>query len=621
MQDIALRVIVLLFISFVLWQPLAFSEPAYQISQTDLEEDKADALYWQGNYAGALPLYLKLVEANHLKSACESSAALHHRADLADCWCRLGKYAEAERQYEIILEERSRRYGEHSFQIAGNLTDLSACAYYQNKYDKAQALSERALRLLERSPTANPDSIAKTHLALAEIYYGQSKYEQAAVNYGAAIKFINQSKAEMIEPLLVSLEGLSACYYHNHDYKQAEPVLRQLTNFERTIYGEGDVRYGWSLNALSDVCRKLGKDDESAQLFSNCVWIFRKNNQDRILAQLEQQGPVSQVIKENLTKYVLGESANRKAHTKTASNELLPDLTCLPGDRSLAKPGPWNLMTSDQIAPPGWIWLDPNLQQKAIVVCIHGLGLNAQSYSAFAQAIAHSGYMTIAFDVRGFGSYLASKGREKVDFAGCLQDLSTVLKEIHQDNPGLPVFLLGESMGGAIALQLTALHPELVNGLICSVPAGSRYKAPSTTLEVAVRLVKGKNMPFDIGSKIVNQASTKSSVRAAWQNDPFDRLMLSPVELVEFQEFMNQNKSAAFKIKNTPVIIFQGVQDKLVKAAGTLQIFKDLSTTDKDMVLVGALEHLIFESNEFSKPVISGVLGWMAAHLPEENKL
>ncbi len=617
-----MRILFALLAALALALPLSFAMTINSNTPSDLLEAAANKLYWQSKYTEALPLYLKLVDLKHPKNLCESPISLHHEADLADCYCRLGKYAEAARLYQNILSARSKRYGGDSFQIATNLTDLAACAFYQNQYKQAQVLAEKGLRLLQKNPTANPDAVAKANIEVAEIYYAQSNYQQAAAYYSKAVGLINPSNADMIEPLLVSLEGLGASYYHDHNYKQAEPVLRRLTALECTIYGDSDVRYGWSLSVLSDVCRKLGQDEESANLYSHCVWIFRKNNEDRIRSELEQQGKISQSVIDNLAKYVLGESAKRLSKViEQKSDQPLPALTCLPEDRSLAKPGPWNLLTSDQIAPPGWVWLDPTLAQKAIVVCIHGLGLNAQSFSAFAKTIAPSGFMTVAFDIRGFGSYLSSKGRDKVDFAGCLQDLSTVIKEIHEDNPGVPIFILGESMGGAVALQLTALHPELVTGLICSVPAGSRYKSSSTNLEVAVRLVRGKNLPFDIGSKIVNQATTKSSVKVAWHNDPFDRLRLSPLELVQFQEFMNQNKSAAIKIKDTPVIIFQGVQDKLVKPEGTMQIFKELTTKDKDMVLVGASEHLIFEANEFSRPVVSGVLGWMTSHLPEQNKL
>ena len=222
--------------------------------------------------------------------------------------------------------------------------------------------------------------------------------------------------------------------------------------------------------------------------------------------------------------------------------------------------------------------------------------------------------MVIAFDVRGFGSYLGSKGGDKLNFQQCLADLSTVLKIINKDNKNTPIYLLGESMGGAIALQVTASYPELMNGLICAVPAGNRYKASSTDLDVAFHFMKGVNRPFDIGTKVINQATQQESVKKEWESDPFNRLSLSPKELVEFAVFMGQNKPAANKIRNTPVIIFQGIQDKLVKAAGTLEIYNSIPNKDKDLVLIGASEHLIFENTNCPKSTITAIIGWMDAH-------
>ncbi len=214
--------------------------------------------------------------------------------------------------------------------------------------------------------------------------------------------------------------------------------------------------------------------------------------------------------------------------------------------------------------------------------------------------------------------YLQKRG-DKVDFDQCLNDLSTVLKIIDKDNKDLPIFILGESMGGAIALQLTSEYPNLVTGLICSVPAGSRYKASSTNLDVAIHLVKGINRPFDIGTKIVGQATKEERLRKEWSADPFNRLYLSPKELLEFASFMSKNKTSASKIKNTPVLVFQGVQDKLVKAKGTLEIYNSIASQDKDLVLIGSSEHLIFENTKCPLSALSGILGWMQSHSQKPN--
>ena len=82
--------------------------------------------------------------------------------------------------------------------------------------------------------------------------------------------------------------------------------------------------------------------------------------------------------------------------------------------------------------------------------------------------MAKRGVATYAIDVRGFGSWMKAEGHEEVDFQACLNDVKTALETIHAAHPGLKVFLLGESMGGAIALRAASMYPQLIDGLISS---------------------------------------------------------------------------------------------------------------------------------------------------------
>ena len=50
---------------------------------------------------------------------------------------------------------------------------------------------------------------------------------------------------------------------------------------------------------------------------------------------------------------------------------------------------------------------------------------------------------------------------------------------------------------------------------------------------------------------------------------------------------MNQNHDRAKEITNTPVLILQGGKDHLVKQEGTIELFNELATQDKDLILVG----------------------------------
>ena len=264
---------------------------------------------------------------------------------------------------------------------------------------------------------------------------------------------------------------------------------------------------------------------------------------------------------------------------------------------------------------PCLAWVDSEQPVKAVLLCVHGLGLHNGTYDAFGKRMSKLGYAVYAIDVRGFGSWMAAQGREKVDFDGCMEDVRNTLKVVHRAHPGLPVFILGESMGGAIALRACAQYPELVDGLISSVPAGDRFKQGQTKLAVALHLIADPNQPFDIGTSVIKQATVKPELRDSWGNNPLSRLKVSANELVQFQNFMNQNHKFAVLIKDRPVLFVQGCDDKLVRPEGTVELFNRLATKDRQIELIPKAEHLIFEEAQFTDQEVEIVNKWLTSHL------
>ncbi len=253
--------------------------------------------------------------------------------------------------------------------------------------------------------------------------------------------------------------------------------------------------------------------------------------------------------------------------------------------------------TTVKCAAPCIVWVNPLVKPRMALLCIHGLGLYSGSYQAFGNHMARLGIITYAIDVRGFGSWKKSDGHTNIDLKACLNDVKSALEAIRRANPGLPVFLLGESMGGAIALRTASLYPDLIEGLISSVPAGERFQQKKTDLKIALEYLKGKNKQFDVGTKIVAQATQNEKLRQDWASNPLDRMNLSPNELIQFQSFMNDNHIAAKNVIDDPVLFVQGTQDRLVKPEGTWELFNELTTPDRYFFAVPS-EHLIFEEGQ-----------------------
>jgi alpha-beta hydrolase superfamily lysophospholipase len=273
------------------------------------------------------------------------------------------------------------------------------------------------------------------------------------------------------------------------------------------------------------------------------------------------------------------------------------------------------LATQTQSCPATHLWQDNQVKPQAVLLCIHGLGLYNQSFADFGKRMASLGVITYAMDVRGFGSWNQAASHKKVDFAACLADIKTNLNDIRAKHPNLPVFILGESMGGAIALHACALYPELVDGLISAVPAADRFQQKRTTFRVALHLMANPDKPIDMAGNIIKQVTRDQKLRQAIADDPMSRVQISPRELVHFEHFMEENHQMAKQIKNRPVLFVQGCRDRLIRPEATIKLYNELATQDRQLVLVPKAEHLIFEENQFSESVLKVVHSWIRAHL------
>ncbi len=276
-----------------------------------------------------------------------------------------------------------------------------------------------------------------------------------------------------------------------------------------------------------------------------------------------------------------------------------------------------NIDANDIKTPPCRSWIDRDVKQTAVVLCIHGLGLNADCFDDFATRMSHRGIAIYAIDVRGFGSWMKLKNGKALKFDACLDDIKTLLPNLRANHPGLPVFLLGESMGGAIVLRASSMYPELMDGLISSVPSGQRYR-DGTDLKVGVKLITGARRQFDVGTSIVDQATKDERLRQIWESSPLNRMDLSAVQLVDFQAFMDGNNDAAAKVTTLPVLMLQGTRDRLVKAQGTWEIFNLLGTKNKTFIELPS-EHLVIEygrvkSNTYDSNIAQFISTWMASN-------
>lgn len=128
-----------------------------------------------------------------------------------------------------------------------------------------------------------------------------------------------------------------------------------------------------------------------------------------------------------------------------------------------------HFVASDGVVLPLRRWLPVGVP-RAVVVAVHGFNDYSRFFERPAAFLARRGVASYAYDQRGFGGAprrglwagLDAYRRDLVEF-------TTVVRAAH---PGIPVFLLGESMGAAVVITaLSAAPAPAVHGAILVAPA------------------------------------------------------------------------------------------------------------------------------------------------------
>lgn len=124
---------------------------------------------------------------------------------------------------------------------------------------------------------------------------------------------------------------------------------------------------------------------------------------------------------------------------------------------------------ADGMTITGTRW--PVARPRAVVVIAHGAAEHAARYDRFATALGAAGIETWAPDHRGHGRSAGPGGLGDFGPGGwdaLVTDIGQLIKQVHRERPGVPVVLLGHSMGAAAAQQYAPEGSETIAALILS---------------------------------------------------------------------------------------------------------------------------------------------------------
>lgn len=127
-------------------------------------------------------------------------------------------------------------------------------------------------------------------------------------------------------------------------------------------------------------------------------------------------------------------------------------------------------ITADRTVLPLRSWLPETTPAKAVVVALHGFNDYSNAFTSPAQYLSRHGIACYAYDQRGFGN--APKRGSWAGSDTYAADLSGFVKALRRLHPELPLYILGESMGGAVTIvAMTGENPPDADGIILIAPA------------------------------------------------------------------------------------------------------------------------------------------------------
>ncbi|MCK5872361.1 MAG: lysophospholipase [Methylococcales bacterium] len=222
-----------------------------------------------------------------------------------------------------------------------------------------------------------------------------------------------------------------------------------------------------------------------------------------------------------------------------------------------------HFVTADNTTLPLHSWLPEDKTPKAIIIAVHGFNDYGIFFKQPAKFLAKQGIASYAYDQRGFG-----KAPNRGLWAGVeayAVDLLQLTALLRQKHPETPLYWLGESMGGAVALvAATADESKIADGIILAAPA----------------IWARQNMPW------YQQALLWTLARTV----PWMTLTGESLEIVasDNREMLIELGQDPLVIKKTRVEVIYGVanlMDAALASASTLQLKTLLLYGEKDQII------------------------------------
>jgi alpha-beta hydrolase superfamily lysophospholipase len=252
-------------------------------------------------------------------------------------------------------------------------------------------------------------------------------------------------------------------------------------------------------------------------------------------------------------------------------------------------------------------------QRRAVLINLHGLGDHSGLYPNLAAHFPPREIALYAYDMRGNGRSPGQRAfvRNWLEF---LEDLDAFLIQIRQWEPNLPLFLLGNSLGGLIVLDYAMRRPAELRGVIAAAPPLGRLGV--SPILMALGRAMSRIVPrfsLRVGMDLTGLARDPAVVEAVLADPYFHRRGTARLS-TEVTAAISRVQAGASSL-SLPVLILHGSADRMVPPDGSREFIAKVCYPDRELREYPGTYHGLFADLN-AHDVLDDLERWIEAHLP-----
>ncbi|XP_050230134.1 caffeoylshikimate esterase [Mercurialis annua] len=266
-----------------------------------------------------------------------------------------------------------------------------------------------------------------------------------------------------------------------------------------------------------------------------------------------------------------------------------------------------------------WLPLPPS-PPRGIICMVHGYGNDISwTFQSTAIFLAQNGFACFAVDIEGHGRSQGLKAYvPNVNLV--VQDCTSFFKSIKNSDPqinGLPSFLYGESMGGAICLLIHLENPNDFTGAILAAPMCKisdkikpRWPIPQVLTLIAKFLPTLPIVPTpDVLSKSIKVEEKKRIGEMNPMRYREKPRLGTVVELLRVTEYL-AGKLGEIRV---PFIVLHGSDDEVTDPAVSRALYEEAKSSDKTIkIYEGMMHSLLFGETDENIEIVRGdIISWL----------